>query len=176
MAPAWLRLSSTVVRHKRTAVLGLATGSMPLPVYNALVEKHRAGLSLASIRGSALDEYLGLPADHPESFHSVLQRELTSPVDFAPAWLSTPDGRAKVIPAACQACEESIRAAGGIDLQLLGLGTDGHIGFNEPTSSLASLTRIKTLTEQTRRDKARFIGDDLQVVPRHVITQGCTPK
>jgi glucosamine-6-phosphate deaminase len=162
----------TLVRHKPTAVLGLATGSTPLPVYDALVEKHRAGLSFASVRGFALDEYVGLPADHPESYRSVLHRELTSRVDFAPGSVSTPDGWAKDIPTACLAYEESIRTTGGIDLQLLGVGTDGHIGFNEPTSSLGSLTRVKTLTEQTRRDNARFFGNDLQAVPRHVITAG----
>jgi glucosamine-6-phosphate deaminase len=93
-------------------------------------------------------------------------------VDFAPGAVAGPDGLAADIPAACASYEDAIQAAGGIDLQILGIGTDGHIGFNEPGSSLASRTRIKTLTRQTRLDNARFFGDDINAVPTHCLTQG----
>lgn len=153
------------------AVLGLATGSTPLPLYDNLVERHAAGLSFANVQGFALDEYVGLPPGHPESYRRVLQREFTDRVDFDEAALHTPDGWAEDLQQACDEYEHDIREA-GVDLQILGVGTDGHIGFNEPTSSLASPTRVKTLTEQTRQDNCRFFGDDINQVPRHVITQG----
>jgi glucosamine-6-phosphate deaminase len=101
----------------------------------------------------------------------VIGREFTARVNIDPANVHGPDGQAADIPAACSAYEDAIRDAGGVDLQLLGLGTDGHVGFNEPGSSLASRTRIKTLVEQTRRDNARFFGS-LAEVPQHVLTQG----
>jgi glucosamine-6-phosphate deaminase len=164
---------AALVRNKPTAVLGLATGSTPLGVYDDLVQLHNSeGLSFADASGFALDEYVGLPPEHPESYRAVLLREFASRVDLPPDSLRTPDGWAADIPAACAAYEEAIVAAGGVDLQLLGVGTDGHIGFNEPTSSLASLTRVKTLTEQTRVDNARFFDDDVAAVPTHVLTQG----
>lgn len=161
-----------LIRSKPTTVLGLATGSTPLPLYDDLVRRHEAGLSFADVQGFALDEYVGLPRNHPESYRAVLEREFTTRVDFAEGALHTPDGWSEDLQAACDAYESEIVAAGGVDLQILGIGTDGHIGFNEPTSSLASPTRVKTLTEQTRRDNARFFDDDLAAVPRHVMTQG----
>jgi len=161
-----------VIARRSVPVLGLATGSTPSGVYDDLVRRHRAGLSFATCRGFALDEYVGLPPEHPESYRAVLQRELGSRVDFAPGAIASPNGWADDIPAACAAYEQAIADAGGIDLQLLGVGTDGHIGFNEPTSSLASATRIKTLTAQTRADNARFFAGDLDAVPTHVLTQG----
>ena len=115
---------------------------------------------------------MGLPADHPERYRNVIDTVFASRVDFAPGAVSGPDGLADDIPAACTHYEEAIRDAGGIDLQILGIGTDGHIGFNEPGSSLASRTRIKTLTRQTRMDNARFFDDDLDAVPTHCLTQG----
>lgn len=164
---------AALLRHRPDAVLGVATGSTPLGVYDALVRLHdESGLSFARAQAFALDEYVGLPADHPESYRAVLEREFVSRVDFADDALHTPDGWAADIPAACASYEQAIRTAGGIDLQLLGIGSDGHIGFNEPSSSLASLTRVKTLTAATRADNARFFGDDPQAVPSHVLTQG----
>lgn len=158
--------------RKPDAVLGLATGSSPLPIYNELALRHERGaLDFAKARGFALDEYVGLEVGHPESYREVIHREFTDRVNIAVENVQTPDGSAQDIPAACQAYEDAIREAGGIDLQLLGVGTDGHIGFNEPGSSLASRTRIKTLIEQTRRDNARFFGS-IGEVPHHVITQG----
>jgi glucosamine-6-phosphate deaminase len=154
------------------AALGLATGSSPLGVYRELIRRCGAGdVSFARARGFLLDEYVGLPADHPERYRSVIRRELEEGVDFGPEAVSGPDGTADDLTAACTAYEEALRAAGGVDLQLLGIGTDGHIGFNEPGSSLSSRTRIKTLTAQTRKDNARFFSS-IDQVPRHVLTQG----
>lgn len=154
-------------------VLGLATGSSPLAVYDELARRHaEAGLSFAHARGFLLDEYVGLPAGHPEGYRAVIERELVSRVDLDPAAVRGPDGSADDVPAACAAYERAIVEAGGVDLQLLGIGTDGHVGFNEPGSSLASRTRIKTLTRQTRVDNARFFGGDVEAVPTHCLTQG----
>lgn len=164
---------AALLYRRPDAVLGVATGSTPLGVYDELVRlHHESELSFARAHAFALDEYVGLPADHPESYRAVLQREFVGRVDFAADALHTPDGWATDIPAACASYEQAIRAAGGIDLQLLGIGSDGHIGFNEPSSSLASLTRVKTLTSATRADNARFFGNDPQAVPSHVLTQG----
>jgi glucosamine-6-phosphate deaminase len=158
---------------KPDAVLGLATGSSPLATYDELARRCAAGrLSFARARAFMLDEYVGLPEDHPERYRNVIETEIASRVDFAPGAVQGPDGLADDLAAACAAYEDAIRAAGGVDLQLLGIGTDGHIGFNEPGSSLASRTRIKTLTEQTRADNARFFGGDVEQVPQHCLTQG----
>ncbi|WP_029106661.1 glucosamine-6-phosphate deaminase [Mycobacterium sp. URHD0025] len=159
--------------RKPDAVLGLATGSSPLAIYDELVARCTAGrISFRQARGFTLDEYVGLPADHPERYRNVIDTVFVSRVDFAPDAVQGPDGLAADIPAACAAYEDAIRDAGGVDLQIVGIGTDGHIAFNEPGSSLASRTRIKTLTRQTRLDNARFFGDDLDAVPTHCLTQG----
>ncbi|WP_422742085.1 glucosamine-6-phosphate deaminase [Mycobacterium sp. WMMD1722] len=155
------------------AVLGLATGSSPLMIYDELAARHDAGaLSFRQARGFTLDEYVGLPDDHPERYRNVIDAVFVSRVDFAENAVQGPDGQADDIPAACAAYEAAIADAGGVDLQILGIGTDGHIAFNEPGSSLASRTRIKTLTRQTRVDNARFFGDDIDAVPTHCLTQG----
>lgn len=161
-----------LLRRRPDAVLGLATGSSPLAVYDDLVRRHEEGLSFARVRGFLLDEYVGLPADHPEGYRNVIERELVSRVDLDPAAVQAPAGGAEDLPAACASYEAAIKAAGGVDLQILGIGTDGHVAFNEPGSSLASRTRVKTLTQQTLRDNARFFDDDVDAVPRHVLTQG----
>jgi glucosamine-6-phosphate deaminase len=159
--------------HKPDAVLGLATGSSPQPVYDALVERYEAGrISFAGTRAFSLDEYVGLEASHPERYANVIRRDFTSRVDFDADAVRGPDGLASDIPAACRDYEDAISTAGGVDLQILGIGTDGHIAFNEPGSSLASRTRIKTLTRQTRIDNARFFDDDLDRVPTQCLTQG----
>ncbi|MET7681017.1 glucosamine-6-phosphate deaminase [Streptomyces sp. NPDC005423] len=159
--------------RKPDAVLGVATGSTPLPVYEALAARVRAGaVRVGRARIAQLDEYVGLPAEHPESYRSVLRREVLEPLGVGMDAFMGPDGTAADVQAACEAYDRALGAAGGVDLQLLGIGTDGHIGFNEPCSSLASRTRIKTLTEQTRIDNARFFDGDIEQVPHHVITQG----
>lgn len=156
----------------RGAVLGVATGSSPLGTYRELAARVAAGeLDPSRITAFALDEYVGLDPSHPESYHSVIARTVTRPLGLDPARVHVPDGSAADTAAACARYEEQIRASGGIDLQILGIGTNGHIGFNEPTSSLASRTRLKTLAEKTRTDNARFF-DSPDQVPIHCITQG----
>jgi glucosamine-6-phosphate deaminase len=162
-----------LVRGTPTAVLGLATGSTPLPTYRELIRRHRAGTgpSYDRVRCFTLDEYVDLPAGHPQSYRSTIARELTDPLGIAPEQVHGPDPSPEGLAMAGQRYEDALRAAGGVDLQVLGIGSDGHLAFNEPGSSLGSLTRIKTLTEQTRQDNARFFGSP-EEVPRHVLTQG----
>ena len=159
-----------LIDRKPDAVLGLATGSTPLSVYEALAEK-ASGRDLSQVRGFALDEYVGLDPEHPESYRSVIHREVVEPVGLDPARVQVPNGAEESVQHAGDDYEAAIEAAGGVDLQILGIGTDGHIGFNEPGSSFASRTRIKTLTEQTREDNARFF-DSPDQVPTHCMTQG----
>jgi glucosamine-6-phosphate deaminase len=159
------------VRRKPSAVIGLATGSTPLPIYRALAQQVADGLDVSQVSGFALDEYVGLPVSHPASYSTVIAQTVVGPLGLDPARIVVPDGNAEDVPAACTAFEAAIVAAGGVDIQILGIGSDGHIGFNEPTSSLSSRTRIKTLTAQTRRDNARFF-DNPDDVPQHCVTQG----
>lgn len=162
-----------LLSRKPDALLGVATGSTPLPIYQALTAKVRSGeVDASRARICQLDEYVGLPTGHPESYRSVVLREVVEPLGLSEASFMGPDGSAEDVQAACEAYDKALAAAGGVDLQLLGIGTDGHIGFNEPCSSLASRTRIKTLTEQTRIDNARFFDNDISQVPHHVVTQG----
>lgn len=163
---------AALLSRKPGALLGVATGSTPLPVYEALAAKAASGaVDVSRARICQLDEYVGLPAGHPESYRSVVLREVVRPLGLGEDAFMGPDGAAEDIAAACAEYDRALAAAGGVDLQLLGIGTDGHIGFNEPCSSLASRTRIKTLTRQTRQDNARFF-DSPEEVPHHVITQG----
>ncbi|GAB3604547.1 glucosamine-6-phosphate deaminase [Microbacterium aureliae] len=164
---------AALLRERPNAVLGLATGSSPLRVYNELAARTARGeLSFARARAFTLDEYVGLPADDPRSYRRVVATDFTDRVDFAPDAVQSPDGGAADLDEACRRYEAAITAAGGVDLQILGIGTDGHIAFNEPGSSLASATRVKTLTMQTRRDNARFFDGDVDAVPMHCLTQG----
>lgn len=163
---------SRLVRDKPDAVLGLATGSTPLMMYHELVRMHQQqGLDFSNVTTFNLDEYVGLPPEHPASYHSFMWQHFFSKVNVRPERVHIPDGMASHIPAFCRNYEETIRSAGGIDLQVLGIGSDGHIGFNEPSSSLASRTRIKTLTAETKRDNAEAFGS-AEKVPFHVITMG----
>ena len=162
-----------LVRTKPRCVLGLATGATPLATYRELARMHREdGLDFSDVTTFNLDEYVGLPPEHTASYHAFMDEHFFRHVNVPRARIHIPDGMALGVPAECARYEEASRSAGGIDLQLLGIGTDGHIGFNEPSSSLASRTRIKTLTERTRADNARHFGDDLQKVPVHCITMG----
>lgn len=160
-------LIARLLREKPSAVLGLATGSTPLLLYRKLIALK---LDWRKVTTFNLDEYIGIPPEHPQSYHHFMRENLFRHVNIAEKNIHIPDGLAKNVPTFCERYEKQIRAAGGIDLQILGIGTDGHIGFNEPTSSLASRTRIKTLTRQTLKDNARFFGKDK--VPHHVITMG----
>jgi len=162
-----------LLTKKPAAVLGLATGSSPLNIYDDLVARYEAGeISFAHAKGFTLDEYVGLPPEHPQRYRNVIERDFTGRVDFARDAVHGPDGLADDLFAAASDYDASIAAAGGIDLQILGIGTDGHIAFNEPGSSLASRTRLKTLAQQTRVDNARFFGQNIDEVPIHCITQG----
>jgi glucosamine-6-phosphate deaminase len=161
-------LIADLVAAKPDAVLGLATGSSPLPVWRSLAARD---LDLSRVRGFALDEYVGLPAGHPESYRAVITREVVDPLGLTPSLVRVPGDDGGPVALAGESYERAIVEAGGVDLQVLGIGRTGHIGFNEPGSSLASLTRVKTLTEQTRSDNARFF-DSPDQVPRHCITQG----
>lgn len=153
-------------------VLGLATGGTMEAVYARLIQAHRAGgVSFARARSFNLDEYVGLPPDHPCSYWRYMREQLFDQVDMAPGAALLPRGDAPDPHAEAQAYEAAITGAGDIGLQLLGLGANGHIGFNEPTSSLASQTRVKTLTKSTRDANARFF-DDPRDVPRFAITMG----
>lgn len=156
-----------LIRHKPSAVLGLATGSTPLTTWAALAAKE---LDLARVTGFALDEYIGLSPNHPESYRSVIDREVVGPLGLEPSRVHVPT-YAGSVEGAGEDYERAIHAAGGIDLQVLGIGRTGHVGFNEPGSSFMSLTRVKTLSEQTRIDNARFF-DSLDDVPKHCVTQG----
>ncbi|MEV0436458.1 glucosamine-6-phosphate deaminase [Nocardia sp. NPDC050413] len=154
------------------AILGLATGSSPLGSYRELARRYREGeLDFTTASGFLLDEYVGLPKSHPQSYFSVIRSEFVDHVNLDPARVLSPNGEAGDIAGEGRRYDAAIAAAGGVDVQLLGIGTDGHIGFNEPGSSLTSRTRVKTLTEQTRRDNARFF-DGPDDVPHHVLTQG----
>ena len=166
------QIVARTVREKPHAVLGFATGNTPLPLYKELARLHREkGLDFSSVVAFNLDEYIGLPTDHPASFHHYMRRNLFEHLNIRPEHIHLPDGQAVDIPASCRKYESEIRSAGGIDVQILGIGTNGHIGFNEPSSSLASRTRIKTLTPQTRLDNAGEFGG-VENVPCHVITMG----
>jgi glucosamine-6-phosphate deaminase len=159
---------AALIARKPDAVLGLATGSTPLSSYAAI---ERRGLDLLAVRGFALDEYVGLPAGHPQSYRAVITREVVEPLGMRPELVRVPGDDGGPLEGAGERYEADIIAAGGIDIQLLGIGGTGHIGFNEPGSSFGSLTRIKTLTERTRADNARFF-DSADDVPRHCLTQG----
>lgn len=162
-----------LLRRRPQSTLGLATGSSPLAVYEELIRRHRdQGLSFRSARGFMLDEYVGLPEDHPQRYRNVIADALVEQVDWPAAQVQGPDGLAVDIPAACAEYEHAMASAGGVDVQILGIGTDGHIGFNEPGSSLTSRTRIKSLAYQTRSDNARFFGGEVEQVPVHCLTQG----
>jgi len=165
------RMIARCVRQKPASVLGLATGSTPLKLYKALIEMHRQGLDFSRVTTFNLDEYVGLGPDHYASYNRFMEENFFAHVNIPRSNIHIPDGLASDIPAHCAAYERRIRDAGGVDIQILGIGTDGHLGFNEPTSSLASRTRIKTLNEQTRSDNRRFFKDG-DAVPHHVITMG----
>ena len=161
-------LIAHLIRQKPAAVLGLATGRTPIPLYQELAKMR---LDWRRIRTFNLDEYAGLPANHPQSFHRYMEEELFRHVNLNPKNTRLLDGLAADIPAECERYEQEIHEAGGIDLQLLGIGANGHIGFNEPGTSLASRTGLQTLTPQTRRDNAAFFGGE-DKTPQRAISIG----
>lgn len=165
------RIVAGLLRAKPDATLALPTGATPRAIYAELVRQHQAeGLSFARAQAFNLDEYVGVAPQHPGSFRRALQEALYRHVDLPPEQAHAPDGVAADVSGACARYEAQIARAGGLDLALLGLGRDGHIAFNEPTSSLQSRTRVKTLAEETRAANQAAFGAD--PVPRHALTMG----
>lgn len=161
-----------LVRRKPNAVLGLATGTSPLGLYDELIRMHRdAGLDFSHVTTFNLDEYVGLGPTHPQSYRRFMESSLFEKINIQPTRTHVPDGRTLDLLGYGAVYEKKIRDAGGIDLQVLGIGRDGHIAFNEPGSSLGSRTRVKTLKAETIRDNARFFGGE-DKVPKLAITMG----
>ncbi|KAJ5166525.1 uncharacterized protein N7482_005306 [Penicillium canariense] len=154
-------------------VLGLPTGSSPEIIYKILVQRHRAGeISFKNVVTFNMDEYVGLPRDHPESYHSFMYKHFFSHVDIPPQNINILDGNAADLVAECASFDQRIARYGGIELFLGGVGPDGHIAFNEPGSSLASRTRVKTLAYDTILANSRFFDNDVNKVPRMAMTVG----
>ena len=167
------QLVETRLRANPGLVLGLATGESMEPVYEMLGEAHRErGLSFAGVTTFNLDEYVGLAADDPASYRKYMHEHLFSRIDIALENTFLPDGMAQDLEAECAAYERLIEEKGGIDLQLLGIGRVGHIGFNEPLSALRSRTRVKALSPMTLEQNARFFGGDVSKVPHRAVTMG----
>lgn len=161
-----------VLNAKPNAVLGMATGSTPLGLYRELVRLHREEqVDFSRVTTFNLDEYVGLPVNHPQSYHHFMREHFFQHVNIPPQNINIPSGTTSNYPAFCEWYERRIEECGGIDLQILGIGSDGHIAFNEPTSSLRSRTRLKTLSKQTIDDNARFF-DRRDEVPIYAITMG----
>ncbi|HUU30154.1 MAG TPA: glucosamine-6-phosphate deaminase [archaeon] len=161
-----------LIRRRPRAVLGLATGSTPLGTYKELIRMHKEeGLDFSQVVTFNLDEYVGLPEDNDQSYHYFMWENLFKHINIVPANVHIPDGNALDIEEACVDYEVEIDDHGGIDIQLLGIGSNGHIAFNEPGSSLGSRTRIKTLDERTRKDNARFFPS-INDVPKYCVTMG----
>lgn len=160
------------VRRKPDSVIGFATGSTPLGLYERLIKSHRErGLDFSKITTFNLDEYVGVPPKHSQSYHYFMWENLFKHLNVNESNVYLPHGMADDIEYFCEWYEEQIDQSGGIDLQILGIGANGHLAFNEPGSSLGSRTRIKTLTEKTVRDNARFF-ENPEDVPNQAITMG----
>ncbi len=163
---------SSLIRLKPDCILGFATGSTPLGLYKELIRMHtEEGLDFSKVVSFNLDEYVGLPPSHPESYHYFMWENLFKHININPSNVHIPLGMSENVEAFCGWYEEKIRSYGGIDLQILGIGANGHIAFNEPGSSLGSRTRIKTLGGKTRLDNSRFF-DSIDDVPKYAITMG----
>jgi glucosamine-6-phosphate deaminase len=166
------KIIAAKLRRNPDAVIGFATGSTPLGLYDELVRLHKQeNLSFSRMISFNLDEYLGLGPEHPRSFYNEMYTNLFGRIDVKSGLINIPDGKTTEVESFCADYEAKIKAAGGIDLQLLGIGDDGHLAFNEPGSSFASRTRLKTLSQQTIQANSRFFNDTDEV-PRHVITMG----
>jgi len=157
----------------RYFVLGLPTGSTPLGMYRKLIEYYKAGnVSFKYVKTFNMDEYVGLPRDHPESYHFFMWENFFKHIDILPENVHILDGNADDLSSECSSFEEKIKAEGGIELFIGGIGPDGHIAFNEPGSSLVSRTRVKTLAQDTLEANARFFGNDMSKVPKEALTVG----
>jgi glucosamine-6-phosphate deaminase len=172
MSAAAAKEVARTLNAKPNAVLGLATGSTPLGLYKELVRLHKdEGLDFSQVTTFNLDEYVGLKQNHPQSYHYFMHENLFKHINIPRESIHIPSGTTDNYEAFCAWYEQRIRDCGGIDLQVLGIGSDGHIAFNEPTSSLGSRTRIKTLAKQTIDDNKRFFGEG-EEVPIYAITMG----
>ncbi len=163
-----------IVKKKPNCVLGLATGSTPLGLYKELIRMHKEkGLDFSQVRTFNLDEYYGLSSSHPQSYRFFMEENLFKGINIKPENTRVPDGSVKIeeVEQYCKEYEELIKQAGGIDLQVLGIGGDGHIAFNEPGSSLGSRTRLVALDEKTIEDNSRFF-DRVEDVPRFALSMG----
>ena len=148
-----------VIHAKPACVIGLATGSTPLPLYRELIAREQAGLiDFSRVRSANLDEYKGLAPDHPQSYRRFMQENLFDHISIKPENTIVPDGLAADIPAMCEAYERKIEDWGGVDIQLLGIGHDGHIGFNEPCDHFPVMTHEVQLTDMTREANKRFFN------------------
>ncbi|KAF1987211.1 glucosamine-6-phosphate isomerase [Aulographum hederae CBS 113979] len=167
------RINAFEPTPEKPFVLGLPTGSSPVLIYKHLVQRYHDGqISFRNVITFNMDEYVGIPENHPESYHSFMWKHFFSHVDVDPSNVNILNGNAADLETECIAYEEKIKAAGGIELFLGGIGPDGHIAFNEPGSSLASRTRVKTLAYDTILANSRFFGNDLKQVPRMALTVG----
>lgn len=167
------RIKAKAAVTDRPFVLGLPTGSTPIGTYQELIRMHKAGeISFRNVITFNMDEYVGLPESHPESYHSFMARNFFDHVDVPKENINILNGNAPDLAAECASYEERIAAAGGIDLFMGGVGEDGHLAFNEPFSSLVSRTRVKTLTYDTRVVNSRFFDNDIDKVPALALTVG----
>lgn len=167
------RITESNPTSEKPFVLGLPTGSSPIGMYRELVKAVKDGrVSFKNVVTFNMDEYVGLPEDHPESYHSFMHRHLFDHIDIPAENIHILNGNAGNLEAECAAYEEAINKFGGIDLFVGGIGPDGHLAFNEPFSSLLSRTRVKTLTKDTRIANARFFGGNPDNVPMHALTVG----
>lgn len=167
------RIHQAAPTAERPFVLGLPTGSSPIGTYKRLIELCQQGrVSFHHVVTFNMDEYVGLPEDHPESYHTFMHRHFFDHIDIEPRNIHILNGNAADLGAECAAYEKRILEAGGIDLFLGGIGPDGHVAFNEPGSSLRSRTRIKSLTTDTIIANSRFFGNDVTQVPKTALTVG----
>lgn len=165
-------LFEALIRTKPACVIGLATGSTPLPLYRELIAREKAGkIDFTRVRSANLDEYKGLAPDHPQSYRRFMQENLFDHISIKPENTIVPDGLAEDVQAMCEAYERKIEAWGGVDLQLLGIGHDGHIGFNEPAGHFPGMTHEVELTAMTRDANKRFFAS-LDEVPTAAFTMG----
>jgi glucosamine-6-phosphate deaminase len=167
------RINDFAPTAEKPFVLGLPTGSSPIPTYKVLINLVKEGkLTFKHVVTFNMDEYVGIPQDHPESYHTFMFREFFSHIDIPPSQVNILDGTVEDLISECKSYEERIKAVGGIELFLGGIGEDGHIAFNEPGSSLSSRTRIKTLAYDTILANARFFNNDISAVPHMALTVG----
>lgn len=167
------KINSFKPKKERPFVLGLPTGSTPLGTYRELIRLHKEGkVSFKNVVTFNMDEYVGIPEDHPESYHSFMFQNFFNHIDILPENINILNGNAEDLEAECQRYEDKIKSYGGIDLFMGGIGPDGHIAFNEPGSSLSSRTRKKNLTTDTIIANSRFFDNDINKVPKTALTVG----